>query len=170
MQYYLHNFLKSQADFNFHNIDVQNALLDVARFWLQRGVDGFRLDVINFTFHDELLRDNPPLAPEKRNATIAPAVNPYNWQEHIYSKNRPENIAFLRRLRAVMKPFNAAAVGEVGDAQRGTELLGEYTAGGDLLNMCYGRFSIARPIFSFSHSRSLAMTCSTCITIGCKSG
>ena len=136
-QYYMHNFLASQPDLNFHNPKVQDALLDVATFWLNRGVDGFRLDTINFYFHDALLRDNPPLAPEKRNSTIAPSVNPYNHQEHLYSKNQPENLTFLRRLRAVMEPFGAAAVGEVGDAQYGLEIMGQYTAGDDLMQMCY---------------------------------
>ncbi|WP_284375461.1 alpha-glucosidase [Amylibacter marinus] len=136
-QYYLHNFLTSQPDLNFHEPAVQEALLDVARFWLERGVDGFRLDTINFYTHDAQLRDNPALAPEKRNATIAPSVNPYNHQEHLYSKNRPENLAFLRKLRAVMEPYGAAAVGEVGDAQRGLEIMGQYTAGTDLMQMCY---------------------------------
>ena len=136
-QYYLHNFLISQPDLNFHEPAVQDALLDVARFWLERGVDGFRLDTINFYFADKLLRNNPALPPEKRNARIAPEVNPYNYQEHIYSKNQPENIDFLRRLRALMEPYGAAAVGEVGDAQRGLELLGQYTAGDDLVQMCY---------------------------------
>jgi len=136
-QYYLHNFLISQPDLNFHEPAVQDALLDVARFWLRRGCDGFRLDTINFYTHDAALRDNPPLAPELRNASIAPSVNPYNYQEHLYDKNRPENLIFLRKLRAVMEPFGAAAVGEVGDAQRGLEILGEYTAGNDLMQMCY---------------------------------
>ncbi|HQU67432.1 MAG TPA: alpha-amylase family glycosyl hydrolase [Albidovulum sp.] len=137
MQYYLHNFLTSQPDLNFHNMDVQEALLDVARFWLKRGVDGFRLDTINFYFADKLLRDNPALPPEERNDLTAPAVNPYNWQRHIYSKNQPENLDFLRRLRAVMEPYGAAAVGEVGDSQRGLEIMGEYTSGNDLMQMCY---------------------------------
>ncbi len=136
-QYYLHNFLTSQPDLNFHEPQVQDALLDVARFWLGRGVDGFRLDTINFYFHDKELRSNPALDAAKRNATIAPAVNPYNWQEHLYSKNQPENLEFLRKLRAVMDPYNAAAVGEVGDAQRGLEIMGRYTAGDDLMHMCY---------------------------------
>jgi alpha-glucosidase len=136
-QYYMHNFLTSQPDLNFHCPDVQDALLDVARFWLERGVDGFRLDTINFYVHDKVLRDNPGLAPEKRNATIAPQVNPYNHQEHLYDKNQPENLAFLQKLRAVMDLYNAAAVGEVGDAQLGLEILGEYTAGGDKMQMCY---------------------------------
>ncbi len=136
-QYYMHNFLVSQPDLNFWAPQVQDALLDVARFWLKRGVDGFRLDTINFYMHDKELRSNPALPPEKRNATIAPSVNPYNHQEHLYSKNQPENLDFLRKLRAVMEPFNAAAVGEVGDAQRGLEIMGEYTAGDDLMQMCY---------------------------------
>lgn len=136
-QYYLHNFLTSQPDLNFHEPQVQEALLDVARFWLARGVDGFRLDTINFYTHDAQLRDNPPLAPEDRNSTIAPAVNPYNHQEHLYDKNRPETLDFLRKLRAVMEPYGAAAVGEVGDAQRGLEIMGDYTRGDDLVQMCY---------------------------------
>ncbi len=136
-QYYLHNFLTTQPDLNFHEPAVQDALLDVARFWLNRGVNGFRLDTINFYVHDQQLRDNPALPKDQRNATIAPSVNPYNHQEHLYDKNRPENLDFLRKFRAVMEPFGAAAVGEVGDAQRGLEIMGQYTAGDDLMQMCY---------------------------------
>jgi alpha-glucosidase len=136
-QYYQHNFLTSQPDLNFHNPDVQAALLDVAEFWLKRGVDGFRLDTINFYFCDKELRDNPALPKDQRNALTAPAVNPYNHQLHIYDKNQPENLAFLRRLRAVMDRYGAAAVGEVGDSQRGLEIMGEYTSGDDLMQMCY---------------------------------
>ena len=138
MQYYLHNFLKEQPDLNLHNQDVQDALLDVARFWLERGVDGFRLDTINLYFHDKLLRDNTALPPEARNATIAPEVNPYNWQDHLYDKNQPENLAFLQRLRALMNGYpGTTAVGEVGDAQRGMEIQAQYTAGDDKVHMCY---------------------------------
>lgn len=138
MQYYLHNFLREQPDLNFHNPEVQDSVLNVARFWLERGVDGFRLDTINFYFHDKLLRDNPALEREKQNATIAPAVNPYNWQDHLYDKNRPENIAFLERLRALMDEFPATTlVGEVGDAQYGSRIQTEYTAGNRRVHMCY---------------------------------
>ncbi len=138
MQYYLHNFLTSQPDLNFHNVDVQDALLDVARFWLDRGVDGFRLDTINFYVHDQQLRDNPPLDDAARNSSIAPAVNPYNHQDHLYDKNQPENLAFLERFRALMDEYpDIAAVGEVGDAQRGLEIVAQYTAGDDRMHMCY---------------------------------
>jgi len=137
-QYYLHNFLTSQPDLNFHEPAVQNALLDVARFWLDRGVDGFRLDTINFYVHDKLLRSNPALPKDQRDTSIAPSVNPYNHQRHLYSKNQPENLDFLRRFRAVLDEFPAAtAVGEIGDAQIGLEIMGEYTAGNDKIHMCY---------------------------------
>ena len=134
----MHNFLKEQPDLNFHEPEVQEELLAVARFWLERGVDGFRLDTINFYFCDAELRDNPVLPPELRDYSTAPAVNPYNWQEHLYDKSRPEMIGFLRRFRALLDEFgDIAAVGEVGDAQRGMEIMGEYTRGDDLMQMCY---------------------------------
>lgn len=137
-QYYLHNFLAEQPDLNFHNKEVQDALLGVTRFWLDRGVDGFRLDTINFYFHSQGLEDNPPLPPELRNDQTAPAVNPYNYQDHIYDKSRPENLAFLARFRALLDEYPAAAaVGEVGDSQRGLEVVASYTAGGDKVQMCY---------------------------------
>ena len=139
MQYYMHNFLKSQPDLNFHNPEVQDALLDVTRFWLERGVDGFRLDTINFYFHDQELRANPALPVEDRNADTAPSVNPYNWQDHLYDKSRPENLEFLKRFRAVLDEFpDTTAVGEVGDGQRGLEIQAAYTSDGDKVHMCYG--------------------------------
>ena len=137
-QYYLHNFLDTQPDLNFHNPAVQDALLADVRFWLDRGVDGFRLDTINFYFHSAGLEDNPALAPELRDASIAPDVNPYNFQDHLFDKSQPENIAFLKRFRALLDEYPAAAaVGEVGDAQRGLQIAADYTAGGDRMHMCY---------------------------------
>ncbi|MDO8884764.1 alpha-amylase family glycosyl hydrolase [Pseudotabrizicola sp.] len=136
-QYYLHNFLTSQPDLNLHHEPVQEALLDVVRFWLERGVHGFRLDTINFYFADKYLRDNPSLPKELRNDSIAPGVNPYNHQLHLFDKNQPENLEFLRKFREVLNPYGAAAVGEVGDAQRGLEIMAEYTSGGDKVQMCY---------------------------------
>lgn len=143
-QYFLHNFLASQPDLNLHEVAVQDALLDAVRFWLRRGVDGFRLDTINFYFADKYLRDNPALPLELRNDSIAPSVNPYNHQLHLFSKNQPENLAFLRRFRAELVPYGAAAVGEVGDAQRGLEIMAEYTSGGDKVQMCYP-FELLQP-------------------------
>lgn len=138
LQYYMHNFLAAQPDMNFHNPEVQDAVLDVARFWLERGVDGFRLDTVNFYFHDPALTDNPALPPERRNANTAPAENPYNHQDHLHDKTQPENLAFLRRFRALLDEHGArCALGEVGESQRGREVMAAYTKGSERLHMCY---------------------------------
>ena len=63
---------------------------------------------------------------------------------HLFSKNQPENLDFLRRFRAELEPYGAAAVGEVGDAQRGLEIMAEYTSGGDKVQMCYP-FELLQP-------------------------
>ncbi|HHG90203.1 MAG TPA: alpha-glucosidase [Devosia sp.] len=137
-QYFLHNFLTSQPDLNFHNPQVQDALLAEMRFWLERKVDGFRLDTVNFYFHAQSLRSNPPVAPEDFNASIAPDVNPYNMQDHLFDKSQPENLAFLRRVRTLMNEYpGTTTVGEVGDAQRQLEIMAQYTSGNDKLHMAY---------------------------------
>ncbi len=107
-QYYLHNFLASQPDYNLHNPAVREALLADVRFWLDRGVDGFRLDAINFAFHDTLLRSNPPAKKRPK------SVNPHNFQEHVYGSNRPEVLDFLASLRALFDAYDATSVGEIG--------------------------------------------------------
>lgn len=138
MQYYLHNFLAEQPDLNFHNEDVQTEILEIAKFWLERGVDGFRLDTVNYYFHDQRLRDNPPLDPELRNDISAPSVNPYGFQDHLYDKSQPENLQFLRRLRALVDQYqDRTMVGEIGESQRSIELKAQYTSNGDKLHMCY---------------------------------
>lgn len=100
-QYYLHNFLVSQPDLNFHHPDVVQAQLDNVRFWLERGVDGVRLDAINFCFHDQALRDNPPKPPELRNGRGFSPDNPYAFQYHWHNNTQPEMGPFLERLRAL---------------------------------------------------------------------
>ena len=155
-QYYLHNFLDEQPDLNFHNPAVRAEMLDVARYWLERGVDGFRLDVVNFYFHSAGLENNPALGPEYRNATIAPAVNPYNHQFHLYDKNRPENLNFLAELRALMDEYGAAAVGEVGDAQNGLAIAAEYTSG-DRIHMAYAFEFLSDAIGADHVRRTLAL-------------
>ncbi len=59
-QYYMHQFLKEQPELNWRNPEVRAAMFDVLRFWLERGVDGFRMDVVGLILKDEQLRDNPP--------------------------------------------------------------------------------------------------------------
>ncbi len=136
-QYYMHNFLASQPDLNFHNREVQDAVLDVARFWLERGVDGFRLDTVNFYFHDAELRDNPPVPPS-REASIVPSANPYGRQIHLYDRDRPENLAFLERLWTLLSEYpGAVAVGELSTDEDLHRMMGEYTARDRRLQMAY---------------------------------
>ncbi len=131
-QYYLHNFLAEQPDLNFHNRAVQDALLDEVRFWLDRGVDGFRLDTVNFYFHSAGLQNNPPLPAN------AEDPNPYNRQSHQFDKNQPENLEFLKRFRALLDEYpGTTSVGEVGEGERSLEIMATYTSGGDKLHMCY---------------------------------
>jgi alpha-glucosidase len=150
----MHNFLASQPDLNFHNSAVQDGLIDNMRFWLERGVDGFRLDTVNFYFHSQGLQNNPVVKPEDFNASTAPAVNPYNFQEHLYDKSQPENVKFLQRLRSLMDEYGAkSTVGEIGDSQHQMELMAAYTSGGDKLNMAY-TFDYLGGEFSAAHFRN----------------
>jgi len=129
-QYYLHNFLAAQPDLNFHNPLVQDAILDVARFWLARGVDGFRLDVANFYAHDAGLRDNPP-------AAAADAIKPYDMQLHVFDRSRPETLDFIARLRGVLDSYpERMAVAELATSQP-VARMAEYTAGPDRLHTAY---------------------------------
>ncbi len=132
-QYYMHNFLSSQPQLNVHNREVQDALLDVVRFWLDRGVDGFRIDAINFSMHDPLLRDNPPAPPSNK-----PRTRPFDFQQKIYNQSHPDIALFLERIRALTDRYEGAfTVAEVGgeDATREMKL---FTAGERRLNSAYG--------------------------------
>ncbi|MBB6408229.1 alpha-glucosidase family protein [Mesorhizobium sangaii] len=150
-QYYLHNFLASQPDLNFHNPEVQDALLETVRFWLERGVDGFRLDTVNYYVHDRWLRSNPPLASSV--AGTNSETNTYLYQEHLFDKTQPENLVFLKRFRALLDEYeDRAAVGEIGDEGRSLQTLAAYTTGGDKLHMCY-TFDLLGPQFSAAHVR-----------------
>ena len=137
-QYYLHNFLASQPDLNFHNAEVQDQLLGrggiLARARRRRLPAG----------HHQLLhaRRGPARqsAPAGRSAQRhhRPAGEPVQPSgSSPRQEPTPGNLAFLRRLRAVMEPHGAVAVGEVGDAQKGLEIMAQYTAGNDLMHMCY---------------------------------
>jgi alpha-glucosidase len=148
-QYFLHNFLASQPDMNFHHPDVQQAHLDNLRFWLARGVDGVRMDACNFHFHDTALRSNPPAV--NRDTSTVSEVNPYGMQAHIYDKTRPENLAFLQKIRTLLNEFGAVAIGEVG-ADDSLAVMADYTADGDKLHMAYS-FNLLTPDFTAAHIR-----------------
>ncbi|WP_333591242.1 alpha-glucosidase [Brevundimonas sp.] len=133
-QYFMHNFLKEQPQLNLHHRPVQDALLDAARFWLDRGVDGFRLDALNFAMHDPALTDNPP-EPEGRG--VWPRTRPFDFQQHIHNQSQPQILGFLERLRGVTDAYGGRfTVAEVPGEDSGAERRA-YTAPGRL-NTAYG--------------------------------
>lgn len=130
-QYYLHNFLPQMPDLNFHNPQVQDAILEVGRFWLQRGVDGFRLDTANYYCHDRALTDNPPQPADQRGDL------PAAMQQHLHNICQPETLAFLERVRALMDSFDARmTVAEIGSANNLARMV-EYTQGHSRLHTAY---------------------------------
>ena len=113
-QYYLHTHLKQQPDLNWRNPEVRAAMLDVLRFWLDRGVDGFRIDVAHILMKDPELRDNPP--------NPDPVVNPFELQSpdyysqlHVNDRMHPDLHGVLRDINRVLAsyPGERVAIGEV---------------------------------------------------------
>jgi alpha-glucosidase len=163
-QYYLHNFLASQPDLNFHHPDVRAAILDSVRFWLDKGVDGFRLDAINFCFHDRELRDNPPKPKEKRVGRGFSPDNPYAFQYHYYNNTQPENLAFLGELRTLMDRYpDAATLGEI-SSEDSLATMAEYTRPGRL-HMGYS-FELLTDDFSAAHIRGTVQALEAQMTDG----
>jgi alpha-glucosidase len=102
-QHYFHMFLPEQPDVNWRNPATRQALLDVVRFWLDRGVDGFRLDVFNMYFKDDLFRENPR----------RPGLRAFDRQYHLYDCDRPELVPLLEELRDILDAYpERYAVGE----------------------------------------------------------
>ncbi|MFH2040020.1 MAG: alpha-amylase family glycosyl hydrolase [Chloroflexota bacterium] len=102
-QYYYHMFLPEQPDLNWHKPEVCQAQLDVVRFWLERGVDGFRLDVFNVYFKDREFRDNP----------VKLGLRGFDRQEHLHDSNQPEMLTFLKEFRKLLEKYSQRySVGE----------------------------------------------------------
>ena len=112
-QYYLHSFLKEQPDLNWRNPAVKAAMLDNVRFWLDRNVDGLRIDAAHFVMKDPAERDNPS------NADGPPAIHKrlgaYDAQVHLYDKAHPDVHQVYRELRALLDEYEPArmALGEM---------------------------------------------------------
>jgi alpha-glucosidase len=134
-QYYMHNFLSSQPQLNVHNPDVQQALLDTARFWLDRGVNGFRLDALNFAMFDPAFTDNPPAPPSNSVKTRS-----FDYQERVHNQSHVDIPHFIERIRALTDSYEGVfTVAEVG----GTSAIAEaekkaFIAGNARLNSAYG--------------------------------
>ncbi len=114
-QYYLHSFLKAQPDLNWRNPEVQAAMFDVIRFWLERGVDGFRVDVAHYLMKDPGFRDNPP-NPDV-SVVAYKSLGNYDSQLHLYDFGHPDIHNLYRQFRALLDSYSQTAprfsVGEV---------------------------------------------------------
>jgi alpha-glucosidase len=107
-QYYYHAFLRQQPDLNWRNPQVRKAMHDVLRFWLDRGVDGFRVDVIWHIVKDEQFRDNP------RNPDYKAGQNPHHEFFNTYSADQPDVHNIIAEMRQVLDQYpQRMMVGEV---------------------------------------------------------
>jgi len=156
-QYYLHNFLVSQPDLNFHNADVRQATLDNIEFWLKRGVDGFRLDAINFCYHDANLTDNPAKPAEQRQGRGFSEDNPYAFQYHYYNNTQPENLTFIESIRKLLDQYpSSVTLGEI-SSEDSLATMAEYTLGDSRLHMGYS-FELLTDDFSAGYIRETVQT------------
>ena len=140
-QYYLHNFLREQPDLNLHNPEVQQAITNVARFWLDRGVDGFRMDAVNFFTHNQDLTDNPCFEG-------IDAIRPFDMQAHIHNQSQPETPVYLEHLREVINSYPGRfTIAEIGGENALAEMK-EYTEAEKRLHTAYSFVFIEAPELS----------------------
>jgi alpha-glucosidase len=123
-QYYLHSFYPEQADLNWRNPAVAEAIHDVMRFWFARGVDGLRVDAIPLAVKDALLRDNPPY----RRPALIPGFAARATQEPLWNIDRPEVHDVIRGLRRVADEAGGRLL--IGEAYAPLESLVEYLGHG----------------------------------------
>lgn len=132
-QYYLHHFLSHQPALNLHNPDVVEAMLAVGRFWLDRGVDGFRLDAIDFLLHDDTLRSNPAAPrPDEIPAKL------FGMQVHVHDMLQPAAMGIMRRIRGLMDAYpGTATLGEFSSQTGAFDRIAAATETGQALHMGY---------------------------------
>jgi alpha-glucosidase len=151
-QYYLHHFLAAQPTLNLRNPAVVEALLDAARFWLARGVDGFRLDAVDFLLHDRQLRDNPP-RPQAGGALPAKL---FGMQHHCHDMLQPDVAALLGRFRQLTDSHpGTALLGEVSSQDGAFARIARYTQSGEGLHMAYTLRPLRKD--SFEHALGEAL-------------
>jgi alpha-glucosidase len=132
-QYYLHHFLSHQPALNLHNPAVMDAALAAGEFWLRRGVDGFRLDALDFLLHDKHLTPNPKAPwPEVLPAKL------FGLQEHKHDMLQPEALGLLHRIRGLMDRYpGTVTLGEVSSQPGAFERVIDYTRSDEHLHMAY---------------------------------
>jgi glycosidase len=114
-QYYLHSFLPEQPDLNWRNPHLRRAMLETLRFWLDRDVDGFRIDVAHYVMKDPLLRDNP--LTDAGAYQFHKSMGEYDSQLHVYDRNHRDVHEVYREIRELLDSYSAThprtSVGEV---------------------------------------------------------
>ncbi|PJZ84327.1 alpha-glucosidase [Leptospira harrisiae] len=139
-EYYFHSFLKEQPDLNWRNPDVEDAIFKMMKFWLDMGVDGFRLDVVNLYVKDEFLRNNA--------SYFMKGPRPYDKQVHAYDRDRPEMHGILRRMRKLLDsyPEKRMFVGEIMQDFPGNVLLpATYCGRNDELHLAFNFMFLFSP-------------------------
>ena len=137
-QYYLHNFLAEQPDLNWWSPQVRDAFDEIYRFWFDRGVAGFRIDVAHGIVKDRELRDNPVATPQD------PAHVQVHGQRNVYNMERPEVHDVLRRWRALANTYTPPRI-----------LLGEtYVLDVRTMGLFYGQGDELHLAFNFSYVHS----------------
>ena len=132
-QHYLHSFLKTQPDLNWRNREVRDAVYDTMRFWLDKGVDGFRCDILNYYLKDEAFRDNP----------LSLSAGIYaGFQKHLYTRDQPGMEEILEEMRSVLDRYeNRMMVGEVFVAQEGPAMAAKCLGNGE--DLCHLAFEFS---------------------------
>ncbi|MGW8143164.1 MAG: alpha-amylase family glycosyl hydrolase, partial [Anaerolineales bacterium] len=114
-QYYLHSFLKEQPDLNWRNPLVKKAMFDVLRFWLEKGVDGFRIDVAHFIMKDPEMRDNPLKTTAER--ALHRPLGEYDSQIHLHDKGHPDVHKIFKEMRQLLEEYGSisprVSIGEI---------------------------------------------------------
>jgi alpha-glucosidase len=110
-QYYFHQFLKEQPDLNWRNPEVRQAMFDVLRFWLDRGVDGFRMDVVGMIMKDPEMRDNPPDPNADPNL---PKNDLFRRNLHVYNEDQDDVHQILKEFRVILDEYgDTCGIGEI---------------------------------------------------------
>lgn len=132
-EFYLGTFTRNQPELNWRNPELRKEMFELARYWLDMGVDGFRLDVINWFIKDESYRSNPH------------TLKSVDLQKHIYDRNRPETVDICRELRKITDSYgDRMMVGEVytDDAAIAASY---YGSGSDALHMTFNFSFLFQP-------------------------
>ncbi|MFM2042521.1 MAG: alpha-glucosidase [Pseudomonadota bacterium] len=128
-QYYLHHFLPQQPALNYRSPGALATMMDVARFWLDKGVDGFRVDAVDFLARDPDLRPNPPVAPHP----VEIPAKPFGMQVHVRDMMHDDIRGVLAALRRVADDYpGTVLLGELSSQKGAAERIARYTAPGGL--------------------------------------